>query len=88
VGLTIEAAPAVRTERNEARGSLRTNSTVEAIDDLDGLHVAEEVVGERILAELVEGMLGLIWRSIESFTASALSGVPSWKLMPLRSLKV
>jgi len=30
----------------------------------------------------------LICRSIENFTASALSGVPSWNLMPLLSLKV
>src|SRR5438552_3820187 len=30
----------------------------------------------------------MIWRSIENFTASALRGVPSWKLTPLRSLNV
>ncbi len=30
----------------------------------------------------------MIWRSIENFTASALNGVPSWKLMPFRSLNV
>src|SRR5206468_3315351 len=30
----------------------------ERVDDLDGLDIAEEVIRERILAELVEGMLG------------------------------
>src|SRR5947199_224167 len=30
----------------------------------------------------------MIWRSIENFPASALRGVPSWKLTPLRSLNV
>src|SRR5438046_1447198 len=53
---TTEAAPAARTARNEARGSLRANSTVSG-STLDRLDVAKEVVGEGILAELVERML-------------------------------
>src|SRR5207237_8701020 len=47
------------------------------VHDLDGLDVAEEEVGEGVLAELVERMLGIDLPSIENFTASALSGVPS-----------
>ena len=59
VGLTMEAAGAARTARNEARGSFRTKRDGAVVHRLDRLDVAEEVVGEGILAELVGRMLGI-----------------------------
>ena len=84
----MEAAPAVRTARNDARGSLSTNSTVASSTTSTAFTLPKKKLAKGYLPSLLNGCSGLIWRSMENFTASALNGEPSWKATPRRSLKV
>src|SRR2546425_359293 len=71
----MEAAPAVRMARNDARGSLSTNSTVEGSTTSTALTLPKKQLANGFLPSLLNGCSALIWRSIENFTASALSGL-------------
>src|SRR5687767_915200 len=84
----MEAAPAVRMARNDARGSFSKKATRSGLSASTAFTLPKKKFANGYLPSLWAGCSGLICRSMENFTASAVSGVPSWNLIPPRSLKV
>src|SRR5215471_17496158 len=86
--LTTPAAAPANVPINDARGSDIVNLTVRSSTAVTLLTVPKLNLANGYQPSLCAADSSLIWRSKLNRTASALSGVPSWNLMPGRSLNV